>query len=231
MNRKWLLTALAVTLVLPAALAAQEAPAPRGRRTPRAENRVFSFDFSGQRGRIGVVLNTAKNPESDKYGARIDAITPGGPAEKAGIKAGDIITKFNGTSLAGVSAEDQDDSGPGMRLVELAHELEPGDTVRIEYRRGSETKNVTLVAEDLNGFAWTGVVPRMAMPTPRLEMGDLGPLSLLGEGNSFAFCFGDSWCDLDLVTLNADLGEYFRTRRILVVKAPADSALPLKAGT
>jgi S1-C subfamily serine protease len=231
MNRKWLLTALAVALVLPAALAAQETPAPRARRTPRAENRVFSFDFSGNRGRIGVLVNSAANAESDKFGAKIDAVTPGGPAEKAGIKAGDIITKFNGTSLAGVRAEDADDSGPGMRLIDLAHELEPGDTVRVEYRRGSDTKSATLVAEDLSGYAWSGVLPRGAIPSPRFEMGELGPLSLLGEGNRFAFCFGDSWCDLDLVTLNPDLGEYFGTREgILVVKAPADSALPLKSG-
>jgi PDZ domain-containing secreted protein len=231
MNRKWLLTTLAVALVLPAALAAQETPAPRARRTPRVENRAFSFTFSGNRGRIGVVVNTAKNPETDKYGAKIDAVTPGGPAEKAGIKAGDIITKFNGTSLAGVSAGDEDDSGPGMRLVDYAHELEPGDTVRVEYRRGTDTKTATLVAEDLSGYAWSGVLPRVAIPSPRFEMGELGPLSLLGEGNRFAFCFGDSWCDLDLVTLNPDLGEYFGTREgILVVKAPADSELPLKSG-
>jgi PDZ domain-containing secreted protein len=231
MNRKWLLIALAVVLVLPAALAAQETPAPRSRRTPRAENRAFSFAFSDNRGRIGVVVNTARNSETDKYGAKIDAVTPGGPAEKAGIKAGDIITKFNGTSLAGVSAEDVDDSGPGMRLVELAHQLEPGDTVRVEYRRGTDAKSSTLVAEDLSGYAWSGAMPRVAIPSPRFEMGELGPLSLLGEGNSFAFCFGDSWCDLDLVTLNPDLGEYFGTREgILVVKAPADSALPLKGG-
>jgi S1-C subfamily serine protease len=231
MNRKWLLTALAVALVLPAALAAQETPAPRARRAPRAENRAFSFSFSDNRGRIGVVVNTARNSETDKYGAKIDAVTPGGPAEKAGIKAGDIIAKFNGTSLAGVSPEDADDSGPGMRLVDLAHQLEPGDTVRVEYRRGSDTKSATLVAEDLSGHAWTGVLPRMAIPSPRFEMGELGPMALLGEGNSFNFCFGDSWCELDLVTLNADLGEYFGTREgILVVKAPADSALPLKSG-
>ncbi|MGH7613102.1 MAG: PDZ domain-containing protein [Gemmatimonadales bacterium] len=232
MNRKWLLGALAVALVLPAALAAQDAPAPRARRTPRAENRAFSFTFGDNRGRIGVVVNTTKNTETDRYGAKIDAITPGGPAEGAGIKAGDIITRFNGTSLAGVSAQDGDDSGPGMRLVELAHRLEPGDTVRVEYRRGSDTKTATLVAADLSGHAWTGVMPRMATPSlPRYEMGEFGPLQLLGEGNSFAFCFGDSWCDLDLVTLNADLGEYFGTRvGLLVVKAPADVALPLKSG-
>ena len=231
MNRKWLLIASAVTLVLPAALAAQEAPAPK-RRAPRAESRAFSFTFADNRGRIGVLVNTNANAATDRYGAKIDGVTPGGPAEKAGIKAGDIITKFNGTSLAGVSAEDGDDSGPGMRLIELGHQLEPGDTVRVEYRRGSDTKSVTLVAAaDLSDHAWTGVMPRMAFPSPRMEMGDLGPLMALGEGNSFAFCFGDSWCDLDLVTLNADLGAYFGTREgLLVVKAPADSALPLKSG-
>ncbi len=230
MNRKWLLSVLAVTLVLPAALAAQETPAPK-RRAPRAESRAFSFTFADNRGRIGVVVNTTKNTETDRYGAKIDGVTPGGPAEKAGMKAGDIITKFNGTSLAGVSAEDGDDSGPGMRLIELAHQLEPGDTVRVEYRRGSDTKSATLVAADLSNRAWTGVMPRMAIPSPRIEAGEFGPLALLGEGNSFAFCFGDSWCDLDLVTLNADLGEYFGTREgLLVVKAPADSALPLKSG-
>jgi len=231
MNRKWLLSALAVALVLPAVLAAQETPAPRPRRTPRAESRAFSFSFSDNRGRIGVLVNSGANAETDKYGAKIDAVTPGGPAEKAGIKAGDIITKFNGTSLAGVSAEDADDSGPGMRLIELAHQLEPGDTARIEYRRGSDTKSATLVAADLSGHAWTGVLPRMAIPSPRFDMEGFGPMALLGEGNRVDFCFGDSWCELDLVTLNADLGAYFGTREgILVVKAPADSALPLKSG-
>jgi S1-C subfamily serine protease len=177
MNRKWLLTALAVTLVLPAALAAQEAPARQAAHAPRGESRVlirFQRSARSNRRRRG-----RQEPESDKYGARIDAITPGGPAE-AGIKAGDIITKFNGTSLAGV-ARGRGRLRAGMRLVDLAHELEPGDTVRVEYRRGSETKSATLVAEDLNGFAWTGVVPRMAMPTPRLEMGDLGPLVPAGR--------------------------------------------------
>jgi len=231
MNRKWLLTALAVASVLPAALAAQETPAPRARRSPRPESRAYSFSFSDNRGRIGVLVNSGANAETDRYGAKIDAVTPGGPAEKAGIKAGDIITKFNGTSLAGVAAEDADDSGPGMRLIELAHQLEPGDTVRVEYRRGSDTKSATLVAEDLGGYAWTGVMPRMAIPSPRFDMEEFGPMALLGDGNRVDFCFGDSWCELDLVTLNADLGAYFGTREgLLVVKAPADSALPLKSG-
>jgi S1-C subfamily serine protease len=46
-----------------------------------------------------------------------------------------------------------------------------------------------------------------------------------------SFCMGGSWCDLDLVSLNPDLGSYFgSTDGVLVVKSSADSALPLKGG-
>src|SRR5438445_6278885 len=130
MNRKWMQLAVAVAVALPAALAAQgtprPAPAPRAR--ARASTPFGVFSFSGNRGRIGVIVNTAANADSDKIGARIEGVTPGGPAAKAGIKVGDIITKFNGTSLAGVRAEgEEEESGPGAKLVELAHELDPGD--------------------------------------------------------------------------------------------------------
>src|SRR5438093_6635743 len=47
----------------------------------------------------------------------------------------------------------------------------------------------------------------------------------------FEFSFGMPWGDLELVSLNPDLGEYFGTKEgVLVVKAPADSSLPLKGG-
>src|SRR6266849_9568110 len=40
--------------------------------------------------------------------------------------------------------------------------------------------------------------------------------------------FGSPWGDLELVSLNSDLGEYFGAKDgVLVVKAPADSTLPL----
>src|SRR3989441_9677563 len=56
-----------------------------------------------------------------------------------------------------------------------------------------------------------------------------GP-EMMMEPRAFGFCFGDSWCELDLVTLNGDLGEYFGTKEGILVKAPADSSLPLRAG-
>src|SRR3989441_483723 len=156
MQRKWIIVA-ALLAVSSAGLAAQGTPRPP--RPPR-EPRARTFMMSDHRGRIGVVVRTDASPETDKIGAKIEGVTPAGPADKAGLKVGDVITKFNGTSLASVKAEDEDESGPGRKLVELARKLAPDDTVQVEYRRGNDTKQATLPA--------AGLRPRVqiAMPGP-----------------------------------------------------------------
>jgi membrane-associated protease RseP (regulator of RpoE activity) len=220
MTRKWIITALAVAGIAPVALGAQN---PRPKVAPRA----YSYTLTSNRARIGVLVNRVANAETDKFGAKIDGVTPGGPADKAGLKAGDIITKFNGTSLAGVTAEDDEDSGPGSKLIDLVGDLDVGDTVKVEYRRGSETKTATLVTDEQQGFVFSGPSMR-EFEMPRMQM----PFMTVPDDQSrFSFCFGDAWCELDLVTLNSDLGDYFGTKEgVLVIKAPGDSALPLKSG-
>jgi S1-C subfamily serine protease len=216
------IAALAVLLLAPVVAGAQETP--RSRR----DSPFRAFSFSSQRGRIGVVVNTAANAEKDKIGARVEAVTPGSPAAKAGLKADDIITKFGGTALGGLKAEEADESGPGMKLLELARALDPGDTVQVEYRRGTENKRATIVAEDLSGDMTFRRVPGGSMPRVMLDGPgfDFGP-----DGQDFSFFFGAPWAGLNLVTLDADLGSYFGTNEgVLVVKAPGDSALPLKSG-
>src|SRR5213078_2040013 len=138
-QRNWIIVAAALA-GSSVGLAAQGTPRP-----PRPP-RVRAFMMSDHRGRIGVVVRTDADPETDKVGAKIEGVTPGGPADKAGLKVGDIITKFNGTSLAGAKAEDEEESGPGSKLIELARKLAPGDTARLEYRRGTDAKKATLVA-------------------------------------------------------------------------------------
>src|SRR5881397_986462 len=212
MQGNWIIVAAALA-VSSAGLAAQGTPRP-----PRPP-RVRAFMMSDHRGRIGVVVKTDASPETDKIGARIEGVTPGGTADKAGLKVGDIITKFNGSSLAAVKAEDEDESGPGRKLVELARKLEPDDTVQVEYRRGNDTKQATLVAANMGGkFQWE-------IPRPP----DMALAPMLGMDHFEMF--GSPWGNLELVSLNADLGEYFGTKEgVLVVKAPADSSLPLKGG-
>src|SRR5438128_2662453 len=218
MQRKWIILGTVLAAALPGVLAAQRTPrTPRPPRAPRA----YAYSMSDHHGRIGVVPNSKPDSQSDKIGAKLEAVSPGGPAAKAGLKVGDIITKFNGTSLAGAQAEDEDESGPGAKLVELARKLEPGDTAQVEYRRGGDTKKATLVAEDL-GSSFRVEIPNMTVPHAMV-------MPTIPDMN-FEF-FGSPWGDLDLVSLNPDLGEYFGTKDgILVVRAPADSSLPLRAG-
>lgn len=223
--RTFSMTVLAVCLMVPAAASPQGTPRrPSTRPRVRVETGPGGvYAYSDNHGRIGVIVDTRANAAGDKVGARIEGITPSGPAEDAGLKVGDVITSFNGTALGGVAAENDEDSGPGMKLIDLAHKLEPGDTVKIEYRRGSEAKKATLVAADL-GFSGQLMMPEM----PKMGMfpGMDGP-----EGRSFSFVFGSPWGVIDMVRLNPDLGDYFGTREgVLVVRAPEDSTLALKGG-
>ena len=230
--RKFTMAALAVCLIVPTGAASAQG-APR-RPSTRPRVRVESgdgpmhggaFTVIGNHGRIGIIVDTKANAAGDKIGARIEGITPGGPAEEAGLKAGDIITRFNGTALGGAESEDDERSGPGMKLISMAHELDPGDTVQVEYRRGNDARKATLVAEDLGDRVWTGDIP---VPG---DIEEMMPRMHMGPGNNFEFFMGSPWGGIELVKLNPDLGDYFGTREgVLVVRAPDDSSLALKGG-
>jgi hypothetical protein len=102
--------------------------------------------------------------------------------------------------------------------MELAHHLQPGDTVKLEYRRGSETRTATVVADRMR--------PQFAMMFNRRG----GPHFEFGAGPNMMF-FRRAHAGLALVQLSKDLGEYFGTSEgMLVIKPPADSTSPLKAG-
>jgi len=225
---------------------------------PAQDRQVMVFT-SGDRPRIGVVLEGQANPEHDKFGAYIQEVTPDGPAAKAGIKSGDIITSFNRVSLAGLKVED-DQSGPAKMLRELAGKLEPGDTVKVEYRRGKETKKTTLVAEELQGITVRRMRGRDSMPPMHLEgldhdlmayapQGGMhtapslrgergfrffsgGPDGLEGpEGPGLLRWIGEGRMGLKLATVNAGLGEYFNAKSgALVLDVPSDSTVQFKPG-
>ena len=217
MSRQWNTAALSLLTVL-AALGPQPARL-------SAQDGSYRVTMAG-RPRIGVMVDATADSAKDKIGARIREVTPQGPADRAGLKSGDIITKFNGTSLGGIPADDKDESGPGQKLIELARKLDVGDTVVVAYRRGSETRTARIIAEDVH---MSGM---MKMPGGMYSMPDLPRMRGFGSPDGdFGMFMHDGIPDLDLVDLNPDLGDYFGTRTgVLVVSAPSDSTIPLKAG-
>jgi putative serine protease PepD len=84
------------------------------------------------------VANTGSGVSSGGSGARLRSVEPAGPAAAAGMKAGDVVTKFDGHLL-----ED------GTDLIALVRKYAPGATVPVEYRRGTQTRtaSVTLAAD------------------------------------------------------------------------------------
>jgi S1-C subfamily serine protease len=179
------------------------------------------------RPRIGVMVESRANAETDRYGARLADVTGEGPADKAGLKAGDIITRFNGVSLAGLKADDDDESGPGARLVELARKLDAGDTVQVEYRRDGQSQKTTLIASDLSSMTMRQFrmkVPDLSGERPKSFMFEDGPGDVRVFMNRHAM-------GLNLTDLTPELGEYFGVKSgALVLESPGDSTLPLRAG-
>ena len=85
------------------------------------------------RGRIGVQIEPISKELADSLGldkaqgAVVRGVEPGGPADKAGLEAGDVITKFNGQTL--------ENAGDLPRLVGAT---KPGTKGMVQvFRRGS----------------------------------------------------------------------------------------------
>jgi predicted metalloprotease with PDZ domain len=249
--RTIVLTGLAVA-ALPAALIAQE-PKP----APRAGPRVYVWPGEGpqavrdririitqRRARLGVTVDLRAS-ENDSIGATIQSVTPGGPAARAGIRSGDIITRINGKSLVATDSTRAggNESLPGVRLVEVASQLKPNDTVTVEYRRGSARQTTKLVTGDepvtaFEGYPGLGEMhlddPGAMMKRFPLEPGKRGELrfeKLRDGGMGYAFAFGGPLMDLELAPINPDLGQYFgATEGVLVISVPKESTLGLKGG-
>lgn len=197
---------------------------------PPGTSRLFVSD---NKPKLGVSIAMDRNPATDSIGAALSDVSSGGPAEDAGIRAGDIITKYNGETLTGrYPAADDDQSEPGAKLIDLASHLKQGDTVKLEYRRGGETKTASVVARRLSdsfGYSYSfgdGAPFTFRKFTP--GEGAMDPGAFL---RSFAFTIGEPWLDMETATVGPELGEYFGTTKgLLVLRAPRDSSLSLKAG-
>ena len=78
---------------------------------------------------IGVTLDTSFEDD----GSKVSEVTPGGPADLAGLKPGDIITSLQGR-----------DTSNSTELVVAIRTYDPGETVKVTFIRDGEEEVVDL---------------------------------------------------------------------------------------
>jgi membrane-associated protease RseP (regulator of RpoE activity) len=131
--------------------------APRALRTPRTprtphpgtgEHRMLFA--TSDRGRIGVFIQDLNEGLNDYFsvpggkGALVVEVVDDSPAEKAGIRAGDVIVSVDGKEVS---------DGDDLRKLVAKHD--GGDRVTLEaYRKGGKTEFTVEVEETSNDFAF-----------------------------------------------------------------------------
>jgi len=122
-------------------------------------NDLISPSHKVTRGSIGIQFRPGLSGAVNrvygfKNGVLVQLIQPGGPAEKAGLKAGDIITQIDGRSV-----KDGDD------LVNEIASRRPGSTIRLGYMRDGKQADTTVTIGDRDKvFADAGIQQAEANP-------------------------------------------------------------------
>lgn len=167
--------------------------------------RFSTFNAPFGRAIIGVQLDS-----SHKDGARVQGVSPGGPAAEAGIRTGDVIVTINGKDVKGGDAARQ--------VVKILRDVKPESKVNVRVLRNGKSQDFAVTVRRGPGFmAFDGAgMPENFPPLPPLNRFFMiqGPMS-----------------NMELATLTPQLGKYFGTDKgVLVVRAPPDGALKLEDG-
>ncbi|HSY08715.1 MAG TPA: PDZ domain-containing protein [Steroidobacteraceae bacterium] len=154
---------------------------------------------------IGVQLDSS----DIKDGAHVGAVSPGGPAAEAGIRAGDVIVSVNG--------KDVDKQHAPRDVARLMRSVEPNTKVKIHVLRAGKPLDFEVTARPVEN-AW-----RIPGLPPDMSFDALGP-GFMGDMRR-------SVAGMELATLTPQLGAYFGTDKgVLVLRAPRNAAFNLQDG-
>lgn len=102
----------------------------------------------GDRAVLGVLLGPARDE-----GIPLVGVSPDGPAERAGVRAGDILVAIRGESLAGRADDDTREV-----LFEVMDGIDEGEDVPLEVLREGERMTFTVRAERREPASWQSLL-------------------------------------------------------------------------
>ena len=175
---------------------------------------VDKFMTFNEWGPSHAIIGVQIDPASGKDGARVQDVSPGGPAAEAGIRSGDVIVGINGTDVKG--------DRTARQVVRLMRDVAPDSKVKVRVLRDGKPKEFVVTSRpgaagfDLHDFP---VPPEL--PDFKFEAGPSGAfMSMRGP-----------LAEMELASLTPQLGSYFGTDKgVLVVRAPRDEGFKLEDG-
>ena len=177
---KWLTVLVCTVSMIPAVGSGQDRTQTQTRSRAGVSNRsglpplVNLYTEQQSRTRLGLYLDVEQSRRFDRDGALVTGVMRDSPAEEAGLEEGDVITVFEGQVLtvplpdSDVERDlDLDQSLPAQRLLALAGDLEPGESVEIRYLRDGASNAVSVEADEFEfpevrtfgerqGYTWGG---------------------------------------------------------------------------
>jgi predicted metalloprotease with PDZ domain len=209
---------------------------------PRREVRIVTATNQAM---IGLVFG------EDSNGVYVRAVTPGGGADKAGVRAGDRLIAINGKDVAATAKADSERS-PIQAARRLVGRPKDGEAVRLTISRDGKRQDLVATAEKRSVFAWSGdgsVPPRLRERLrelqgleglERLEGIDVDVLveralerAELSQdmAGRRVMMFREGAHDVRFAAVNPDLGKYFgATSGVLVLEQKNDRFAPLMTG-
>jgi S1-C subfamily serine protease len=134
-----LLLALGVAVALPSTVIAQQT------RVFQGEPRAFTYAFENDADRAVIGVTTSSGSARDTIGVLVSSVTPGGPAEKAGLEEGNRIASINGVNLK-LSPADVGDwemsSVMSRRLTRELGKVKAGSDVELRVYGSGQTRVV-----------------------------------------------------------------------------------------
>jgi S1-C subfamily serine protease len=208
--------------------AAREVAELSGELGQRARRDIMFFNPGDRRAVLGVQIDN----DSDSKGARVLHVSPGGPAEEAGLRDGDVILSLDGKPISGTG-------NAGRVLIDQMRDVKPEQKLKVRVLRDGKNKDFVVVARPMMvenrvfefrtpggmGGPMAGVTSMGPMPPPGPMMGD-GPMF-----RQFRTFFPGEFGGMELASVTPKLGAYFGVNEgVLVVKAPDDPLFKLEDG-
>jgi PDZ domain len=172
---------------------------------------------------VGLQLDTA----SGTNGARVEEVSPGGPADDAGIRPGDVIVAVNGTPISGPDTARQ--------ALERLKRVAPNHSVNLRIVRDGKARRLQLTARPVFFYDVTtagGPVPPLPPMSPDASARPGRVLAVAPfQGLPGFQAMSAETEGMVLATLTPTLGTYFGTDRgVLVIRAPRDDVFRLEDG-